>query len=671
MIPNLNPQQQEAILHTDGPLLVLAGAGSGKTRVITHKIAHLITSIGINPKHILAVTFTNKAAQEMKSRVNSLFTEKKNKGLHISTFHQLGLRLLHQEYAQLGFRRKFSIFDAEDARNVLKDLAFITEQDNQTPLEMMQHQISLWKNELLSPQEVLSQLSDPKLMSTAQLYIAYQNALHAYNAVDFDDLIFLPVRLLRDNSELKEKWQNNVRYLLVDEYQDTNYAQYEFIKLLTGVAARFTVVGDDDQSIYAWRGARPDNLEELKKDFPHLKVIKLEQNYRSTQRILRCANTLIRQNPHVFEKKLWSDLSPGEKVRVIKTKDDLSEVSQIVSEIVSRRYREKGDYGDFAILYRSNHQARPFEQALREQNIPYTLSGGQSFFSKTEIKDVVAYCRVVMNPDDDSAFLRIINTPRREIGTTTIEKLHAYAATRQCSLLAASQEMGLAQYLPSRAVESLSQFAAWIASMQRLFETENHTRALQQLLTDIDYETWLLENSPTPANAEKRSKNVQDLISWMQRLLDHEEQEHTFESVLHRLTLIDLLERNEAKQENDRLQLMTLHAAKGLEFKHVFLSGMEEGILPHQNSIDADDIEEERRLAYVGVTRAQQSLTLTLVHSRRKHGDRIECTPSRFLEELGEEDLQWEGFEDKKDPVHAQEVGASHLASLKALLSAE
>jgi ATP-dependent DNA helicase Rep len=665
---NLNPQQQEAITHHHGPLLVLAGAGSGKTRVITHKIVHLISTVGINPKNIIAVTFTNKAAQEMKSRVNSLFTDKKNKGLFIATFHQLGLKILQREHKELGLRSKFSIFDAEDSRNLLKDLAFVTVDDSKTPIELLQHQISMWKNELLTPEQALDVANTPELFAAAKLYSAYQQALRAYNSVDFDDLIFAPVQLLANNPELKEKWQNTVRYMLVDEYQDTNSAQYELIKLLCGVSARFTVVGDDDQSIYAWRGARPDNLEELKKDFPQLAVIKLEQNYRSTQRILRCANTLIKQNPHLFEKNLWSTLAPGEKLRIIRTKDEHSEVSQVVSEIVSRRYRENSSYGDFAILYRSNHQARPFEQALREQSVPYTLSGGQSFFSKTEIKDVVAYCRLVINPDDDAAFLRIINTPRREIGATTIEKLNAYASMRKCSLLSACHEMGLAEYVSARAMDNLREFAVWIETMQRLFEEENHTRALQQLLTDIDYNDWILENSPSAKNAEKRLQNVQDLVNWMQRLLDHEEQEHNFESVLHRVTLIDLMERNESKEEDDRVQLMTLHAAKGLEFKHVFLVGMEEGILPHQNSIDNDDIEEERRLAYVGITRAQQSLALTLTHSRRRQGDKAESQPSRFLEELEADDLQWEGFSDKKDPQRSLEVGKSHLESLKAML---
>jgi len=665
---NLNPEQNAAILHHDGPLLVLAGAGSGKTRVITHKIAHLISSVGINPKQIVAVTFTNKAAQEMKARVNSLFSDKKNKGLQISTFHQLGLRLLQREHIHCGLRPKFSIFDAEDSRTLLKELAFVGGDDSKMPLEIMQQHISLWKNELRSPESAINHVTDPQLFTAAKLYHSYEHALRAYNAVDFDDLIYLPVTLLKENAALKEKWQNSVRYLLVDEYQDTNSAQYEFIKLLTGISARFTVVGDDDQSIYAWRGARPDNLDELKKDFPNLHVIKLEQNYRSSQRILRCANTLIQQNPHIFEKKLWSALAPGEKIRIIQTKDEHNEVSQVVSEIVSRRYRESCPFGDFAILYRSNHQARPFEQALREQSVPYTLSGGQSFFSKTEIKDVVAYCRLIINPDDDAAFLRIINTPRREIGATTIEKLSHYASLRKCSLLSASQEMGLSEHVTARALENLHEFSTWIARMQQLFETENHTRALQQLLTDIDYESWILDNSPSAKNAEKRSKNVQDLISWMQKLLDKEDQEHSFETVLHRLTLIDLLERGDAQQETDRVQLMTLHAAKGLEFKHVFLVGMEEGILPHQNSIDTDDVEEERRLTYVGITRAQQSLTLTLAHKRRKHGEHMESTPSRFLEELEKEDLQWEGFQDKKDPQRAMEVGQSHLASLKALL---
>ena len=412
---DLNPRQREAVRHLDGPLLVLAGAGSGKTRVITAKIAHLIEHGGVAARHITAVTFTNKAAREMKGRVGKLLDAEAGRGLSISTFHTLGLNILRRELKAAGLRAGFSIFDEQDVEQLLRELAKKNEADKDT-LQRARWQISAWKNDLIDPDTALSNATDDFGGFYAALYGAYQRALRVYNAVDFDDLILLPVSLLRTEPALRERWQNRIRYLLVDEYQDTNGAQYELVKLLVGVRGALTVVGDDDQSIYAWRGARPENLARLRDDFPRLHVIKLEQNYRSTGRILRAANTLIANNEHVFEKRLWSELGPGELLRVVNCRDEEDEAERVISEIIQQRFNSGAPYSSFAILYRGNHQARPFEKALRTQNIPYFISGGTSFFSRSEVKDVMAYLRLIVNPDDDSAFLRIVNTPRREIG---------------------------------------------------------------------------------------------------------------------------------------------------------------------------------------------------------------------------------------------------------------
>jgi len=448
---SLNPQQQAAVKMTNNPLLVLAGAGSGKTRVITEKIAYLIGQ-GIPARHIAAVTFTNKAAREMKARAGALLDDKKIRGLRVSTFHALGLDILRREHAALGFKSAISIFDEQDRTALLRELIKQhSSVDDSDPVDAHSWQISRWKNAFVTAQEAC-RLDDPDLADSAQLYGDYTRQLKAYNAVDFDDLILLPVLLFQQQPELLEKWRNRIRYLLVDEYQDTNLTQYQLIKLLAGPLGRLTVVGDDDQSIYAWRGAHPENLVQLQQDYPRLQVIKLEQNYRSSGRILKAANQLIGNNPHLFEKRLWSDHGPGEPLRVLSHGDEITEARQIASEIVHHRFKTGSRYRDYAILYRGNHQSRLFERTLREYDIPYTLSGGTSFFAYAEVKDILAYLRLLTNPYDDAAFLRIINTPRREIGTGTLEKLGQYANRRHIGLFSACFELGLEQQLSERAV---------------------------------------------------------------------------------------------------------------------------------------------------------------------------------------------------------------------------
>jgi len=664
----LNPQQQAAVKIIDHPLLVLAGAGSGKTRVITEKIAYLVKQ-GIPARHIAAVTFTNKAAREMKSRVSKLLDDQQSRGLRVSTFHSLGLDILRAEYLTLSYKAGITLFDEQDKQTLLRNLiSHSTKECDIDQLDRYSWQIGQWKNAFITPEQSLL-IASPEEYPAAHLYVDFTRSLKAYNAVDFDDLILLPVLLLQDHPKILEKWQNKIRYLLVDEYQDTNVTQYQLVKLIAGNLGRFTVVGDDDQSIYAWRGASPKNLEQLQKDYTRLQVIKLEQNYRSTGRILKVANQLIANNPHAFEKKLWSELGYGDALRVLSHRDELIEAQQIVSELIHHKFKTGNDYKDYAILYRGNHQSRLFERGLRENNIPYFISGSTSFFAYSEIKDMLAYLRMFVNQNDDAAFLRIINTPKREIGPTTLEKLGAYANERHISLFAASTELGLAQKLSEKSVQRLQKFSDWVLDTADRIERGDTFGVIEQCINQIGYEQWLRENSKTKESAERKMKNVFELIEWLKRIADKQTSgTNSLSEIVAKIMLMDIMERNQEQEASDQVSLMTLHAAKGLEFPHVFLIGMEENILPHQNSIDTDNIDEERRLAYVGITRAQQTLTFSYCTHRKRYGEIVECEPSRFLSELPEDDLEWVN---KKQlaPEVIKERGKASLANLKTMLS--
>lgn len=662
----LNPRQQEAVRYIGGPLLVLAGAGSGKTRVITRKIAHLIGECGIAPRNIGAVTFTNKAAREMKERVSRRMKGREARGLAISTFHTLGLNILRREHAAAGYRKGFSLFDNQDSESVLKEHLRKTDEEGASGVGAIQARISHWKNDLVAPEQALSHAEDEYDARIARLYAEYERSLHAYNAVDFDDLILGPVRLFRERPEVLESWQNRIRYLLVDEYQDTNGAQYELVRQLVGARGALTVVGDDDQSIYAWRGARPENLGRLKQDYPSLRIVVLEQNYRSSARILGLANNLIAKNPHLFEKRLWCSLDSGERPRVITCKNEIHEAERVVSEILHRHFTQKESFGGFAILYRGNHQARPFEKVLREHNVPYFLNGGTSFFARTEIKDIMAYLRLLANPDDDAAFLRIVNTPRREIGPGTLEKLAGYARERDVSLLRACDELGLGQWVAERPRQRLSAFAAWVGKYARRGNAEP-VAAVRALVNSMDYEGWLRENASSAPVAERRMENVYELLGWLDAINKRELEEKTLAEMANHLSLMDILERQDEEEGGDRVRLMTLHTAKGLEFPHVFLVGMEEELLPHRTSIEEENIEEERRLAYVGITRARQTLTFTLARKRKRFGELIAGDPSRFLEELPSNDLDWD-VKREKNAEETRARGSAHLANLKGLL---
>ena len=666
----LNPQQQQAMEYISGPCLVLAGAGSGKTRVIINKIAHLIGKCGYLPKQIAAVTFTNKAAREMKERVAQSIGKESSKGLIVSTFHTLGFDIIKREYKHLGFKANMTLFDEHDQMALLKELTADLLQEDKELLRTLINRISNWKNDLCSPQQAMALARDKQEQTFAHCYDRYNKQLRAYNALDFDDLIMLPTLLFKQNAEVRSKWQEKIRYLLVDEYQDTNTSQYELIKLLVGERARFTVVGDDDQSIYSWRGARPQNMVRLRDDFPALRVIKLEQNYRSSQRILHCANILIDNNDHVFDKKLFSNLGEGEKLQIIEAKNEEHEAERVVGELIAHRFIAKTHYRDYAILYRGNHQSRLLEKILMQNRIPYKISGGTSFFSRAEIKDMMAYLRLVVNQDDDAAFLRIVNTPKREIGTATLEKLGSLAQEKHVSLFEAIFDFELIQRITPKAYDTLQKFARWIVELNDEIQRSEPERAVRSMLASLHYEEYLYEYATSPKAAEMQSKNVATLFDWVADMLKGDEfnEPMNLNQIVTRLTLRDMLERGEEEDDSDQVQLMTLHASKGLEFPYVFLIGMEEGILPHQTSIDEDNVEEERRLAYVGITRAQQNLWFSLCKERRQFGELIRPEPSRFLLELPENDLQWER---DKPPLSAEQQQAktqSHIANLRAIL---
>ena len=676
-----NPRQREAITHVGSPLLVLAGAGSGKTSVITHKIAWLIQEAGIPARHITAVTFTNKASREMRERISHIAPRNQIHGLTVSTFHTFGLNLLRREIRHAGLKSGFSILDAEDAKSILTDLLKRESIEDHDLVSTVQHTISHWKNDGLSPEKTRAQASDPQSVLAASTYVEYDRYLNACNAVDFDDLILRPIELFRSKPDLLAKWQSKIRYFLVDEYQDTNGIQYELVKLLTQTSGTLTIVGDDDQSIYAWRGARPENLNELSVDFPTLKVIRLEQNYRSTRVILETANTLIANNPHIFKKTLWSDKGFGDRIEILPTKTDEDEAERIASMILQRRLNQKKQFSDFAVLYRSNHQARILEFKLQHFKIPYKLSGGTSFFVRSEIRDLMSYLRILINPDDDNALLRIVNVPRRRIGPTTLEVLSRYAYERRQPLYSSIPELGLTSRLDPEAARRLTQFHTLIERARRDLLFGQGMQAIDELLESINYRGWLADQSSSEPMVERRWGNVVQLLEALRKDLkgetDEADQEDevdsndiAIEAAIRKLVLRDILEREEEEDDSDRVQLATLHAAKGLEFPEVFLMGVEEDLLPHKNSIETATIEEERRLMYVGITRAKQVLTMTYAKRRKQFGELIETTPSRFLAELPNEHIHWHG-KDEADPEMTKQKGQDTLSALHAMLNGE
>ncbi len=666
----LNEAQESAVTFVSGPCLVLAGAGSGKTRVITNKIAHLVRNCDMPARYIAAVTFTNKAAREMKERVAQTLGKPEARGLKVSTFHTLGLNIIKAHVKQLGLKPGFSLFDDKDSMALLSDLTTDTLDGDKDQLQLLQSCISNWKNDLILPDALLKQAQSTGEREFAEAYKRYQDNLKAYNALDFDDLILLPTLLLKTSEEVRSKWQNKIRYLLVDEYQDTNTSQYELVKLLVGERARFTVVGDDDQSIYSWRGAKPQNLHLLQQDFPRLNVIKLQQNYRSSGRILHCANILIQNNPHLFDKTLFSELQYGEPLKVIEAKNEEHEAERVVAELLAHKFMNRTQFKDYAILYRGNHQSRLFEKLLMSNRIPYKISGGMSFFGRAEVKDIMAYLRLLVNQDDDNALLRIINTPGRGIGRATLEKLGNFANSLGGSMFEAATHPNLNSVLPDKAFHAVSGFARWVVELSDNAQRGDTAEAVRTMIRTMGYEEWLYEQSASPKAAEMAMANVSTLFGWVNGMLEGTDLDSpmTLTEVVNRLILRDMMERGEDDGDGDQVQLMTLHASKGLEFPIVFLVGMEEGLLPHQSSIDEDNVEEERRLAYVGITRAQRELIFSLAKERRQFGEVIQPEPSRFLFELPADDVQWENQKPKATKEERQQKAQVGIANLRDIL---
>ena len=645
----LNVPQSAAVTYLDGPCLVLAGAGSGKTRVITQKIAHLIEDRGYDPRTIAALTFTNKAALEMQERIAKLLKQPRQaKQLTVSTFHSLGVKILRQEAHGVGLKDRFSIMDSDDCASLVQDLAITT--DKQL-IRRIQTAISLWKNGLVDPEIALQQARDEDEAQAARIYRSYVATLSAYQAVDFDDLIRLPVELFRNNETIRDKWQRRLRYLLMDEYQDTNTCQYELVKLLvTGVGKKpmFTAVGDDDQAIYAWRGASVENLKTLQTDFPDLEVIKLEQNYRSTTRILQAANAVIGNNPKLFEKSLWSEHGLGEPIKVLGMANDEQEAEQVAIMISADRFERKNNYSDYAILYRGNHQARIIEQCLRKERIPYSISGGQSFFDKAEIKDIISYLRLLTNTDDDPAFIRAVTTPRRGVGQSTLEALGTFSGQWQCSLFEAVFKGGIEGKLNDRQLLPLRQFCNFINDLESRASRpgpggsgDNAAQVLDDLMEAINYESYLYDMFDERA-AQGKWQNVMEFTNWLKDRgrggKDRDGEEKNVLELSQMVALMSMLEGQD--EEPDAVRMSTLHASKGLEFPHVFLVGVEEGILPHKGDPDAPAetigarIQEERRLMYVGITRAQRTLTITWCKKRKRAGEQVHCDESRFIKEM-------------------------------------
>jgi len=663
-VHGLNPPQREAVRYLDGPLLVLAGAGSGKTRVITQKIAYLIGECGMAPHHVTAITFTNKAAREMKERAAKLVGARADE-LNISTFHALGAKLLRMEARAIGLKPSFSILDASDTNALFGEML---KDADKARVKLIQQQISLWKNALLGPEAALAQAEGDLATGAARVYAEYERTLKAYQAVDFDDLIRLPVDLLEANEEVAQRWRSRIRHLLVDEYQDTNRCQNRLLRLLTGPLAAFTAVGDDDQSIYAWRGADIENLRQLQTDFPNLKVVKLEQNYRSTTRILKAANNVIRQNPKLFDKKLWSDKGHGDPIRVMACRDGEHEAEWVVTRLMAHKFETRGHWRDYAILYRGNFQARVFEQQLRAHKVPYVLSGGQSFFDRAEIKDVTSYLRLLANPDDDPAFIRAATTPKRGIGGSTLEALGFAAGRRHIGLFAAIFAPGIETEIKAPQLAALREFGGFINRIEWRAQREPAGALLEDLLRAIGYETWLFETLEA-RDAETRWGNIRDFIGWLAGKADEEKK--SLLELAQTVALITMLDKQ--GEDLDAVQLATLHAAKGLEFRHVHLVGIEEGSLPHRESIDNGKIEEERRLMYVGITRAQMSLCISWCARRKQGREIIERTLSRFIDEMegedgGSGDIKREGQGAVASaPSFDRAAGNAKLANFKAL----
>lgn len=653
----LNPPQRAAVLHCEGPLLVLAGAGSGKTRVIVEKIAHLIATGRYPAKRIAAITFTNKSAKEMRERVAKRIRGDAADGLTICTFHALGLKFLQIEHAAVGLKRGFSIFDADDAAAQIKDLMHGAKPD---AIDDAKNLISRAKNAGLSPEQAMAAARSNREQEAASLYARYQARLSTFNAVDFDDLIRLPVQVLEENEDIVMAWRERIGYLLVDESQDTNDAQYRLLKMLAGPRGNFTCVGDDDQSIYAWRGANPENLMQMGRDYPALQIIKLEQNYRCSNRVLRAANALIAHNPHEHLKTLWSDQADGERIRVWECRDSEHEAEKVAAEIAYLGNAKQVPWSDFCILFRGNFQSRPLEKALQIAGVPYHITGGTAFLERQEVKDVLSWLRLLVNPDDDAAFLRAVQAPKREVGATSLAKLAELASAKHLPMSRAAESMGALQQLPPRAANGLSDFVDILQELRTASLTLSSADVVRQLAEQSGLIRELRSQCKDDATFQRRRSNLEELAKW-------------FEGGPRGATVGDLaaqlalLSRNDKDDGGNQVRMMTMHASKGLEFRYVFIVGCEDGVLPHEVSLEEGNLQEERRLLYVGITRAKEQLWMSYSKLTRKFGEHIRLKPSRFFAEIPAEEMQRDGADPVADAERKKERANAGLAAIQAL----
>src|SRR5688500_1594420 len=619
-----NPQKSAALVQIDGPVLVLAGAGSGKTRVIVEKIAHLIRSGRYPARRIAAITFTNKAAKEMRERVARRIRGDAADGLTICTFHALGLKFLQIEHAQVGLRRGFSIFDADDTLAQLKDLMPGAKPD---AVQAAQGLISRAKNACLGPEQAQEAARSAREREAAALYARYQARLAAFNAVDFDDLIRLPVELLERDADCALAWRERIGYLLVDECQDTNDAQYRMLRAIAGPAGNFTCVGDDDQSIYAWRGANPENLSQLARDYPALKIVKLEQNYRCSNRVLRAANALIAHNPHEHPKQLWSANADGARIRVWECNETGHEAEKVASEIHFLQQKHAAPWSDFCVLFRGNHQSRALEKALQLLRVPYHLSGGTAFLDRGEVKDALSWLRLIANPDDDAAFLRAVQSPKREVGATTLAKLAELAQHAHLPMSRAAESVGLLKQLPARSANALSGFVDILRGLREDAARLQPADLVRQLNERSGLLAALRAQCKTDLMFAIRRGNLDELAEWFAGPAPGRGRNAGPGELAAQLALLTHADKNDA---GNQVRLMSMHAAKGLEFRYVFIVGVEDGTLPHEMALEEGSLEEERRLLYVGITRAKEQLWLSHSRETQRWGDKIRLQPSRF-----------------------------------------
>ncbi|MFB5208308.1 UvrD-helicase domain-containing protein [Stenotrophomonas sp. 3diitr2024] len=653
----LNPPQAAAVLHIEGPLLVLAGAGSGKTRVIVEKIAHLIGSGRYPARRIAAITFTNKSAKEMRERVAKRLREQDADEVTICTFHALGLKFLQIEHAAVGLKRGFSIFDADDAAAQIKDLMYGAKPDD---IEDMKNLVSRAKNAGLSPEQAMAAARSNREKEAASVYERYQLRLTAFNAVDFDDLIRLPVQILEENPEIALAWRERIGYLLVDECQDTNDAQYRLLKQLAGEKGNFTCVGDDDQSIYAWRGANPENLQQMGRDYPTLEIIKLEQNYRCSNRVLRAANALIANNPHEHLKKLWSDQADGERIRVWECRNSEHEAEKVAAEIAFVAQSRNVPWSDFCILFRGNFQSRPLEKAMQLLRIPYHLTGGTMFLERQEVKDTLAWLRLLVNPDDDTAFMRAVQSPKRDVGAGTLARLAELAQEKDIPMAHAAESIGALQQLPPRAANSLARFTDILRDLRAQMRQVSSGDMIRKVAKESGLLSELRQQAKEEASYQRRANNIEELAQW-------------FEGGPRGATAADLagqlalLSRSDKDEGGNQVRMMTMHASKGLEFPYVFIVGCEDGVLPHQVSLDEGNLQEERRLLYVGITRAKIQLWMSYSKLTRKFGEHVRLKPSRFFDEIPAEEIQRDGADPVADAARKKERASAGLAAIEAL----